>query len=173
MCVIVQVIKKKGKDQTCATEPACLQLYLIRKCQSWMSCSLSSHTFLSLLQTVSEVLPNPVTCSTVAPATLHLLEPINAAFFSSKATPWSVNIIYFRFRIDSKVQKEIYYFPIRQDSRLSRACENIKLLRWFEGLLQLLYLNHTYSQTEDNNIFQWPEHNLQNVFLSFVHHNSY
>lgn len=142
----------------CATESACLLLYLTPKSQSWMIYSLSPHTFLTLLQTVSQVLPDPVACSTVAPAALHLLEPVNAAFLSSKATPWSVNIIYFRFRIDSKVQKEIYHFPIWQDSRLSRACENIKLLKLFEGLLQLLYLNHTYSQTEDNNnIFQWPE----------------
>lgn len=68
--------------------------------------------FLSLLQTVPKAVPNPIACSTVAPATLHLLEPVNAAFFSSKATSWSVNIIYFRFRVDSKVQKEIYHFPI-------------------------------------------------------------
>lgn len=138
----------------------------------WHVPFLPTHFCLSFR--VSEAPPDPVARSAVAPATLHLLEPVNAAFFSSKATPWSVNIIYFRFGIDSKVQKEIYYFPIRQDSRLSRACENIKLLRWPEGLLQLLSLYHTYSQTEDNNnIFQWSEHNLLKVLLSFVHHNCY
>lgn len=134
--------------------------------RSWVICSLSSHTSLSLLQILSKAIPNPITCSTVAPATLHLLEPVNAAFFSSKATSWSVNIIYFRFRIDSKMQKEIYYFPIWQDSRLSRACEKKKLLRWFEELLQLLYLHHTYLQTEDdNNIFQLFS-NGQSTFCS-------
>lgn len=72
------------------------------------------------------------------------------------------------------MQKEIDYFPIWQDSRLSRACEKKQLLRWFEELLQLLYLHHLYSQTEDdNNVFQRPECILQNVLLSFVHHNFY
>lgn len=130
--------------------------------RSWVICSLSSHTSLSLLQILSKAIPNPITCSTVTPATLHLLEPVNAAFFSSKAASWSVNIIYFRFRIDSKMQKEIYYFPIWQDSRLSRACEKKKLLRWFEELLQLLYLHHTYLQTERTIIFS----NGQSIFSS-------
>lgn len=118
-----------------------------------MICCLSPQPFLSLLPRVSEAPPDAVARPAVAPATLHLLEPVNAAFFSSKATPWSVNIIYFRFGIDSKVQKEIYYFPIRQDSRLSRACENTKLVRWFEGLLQLLYLNHTYHKLKTTTVF--------------------
>lgn len=118
-----------------------------------MICCLSPQPFLSLLPRVSEAPPDAVARSAVAPATLHLLEPVNAAFFSSKATPWSVNIIYFRFGIDSKVQKEIYYFPIRQDSRLSRACENTKLVRWFEGLLQLSYFSHTYHKLKTTTVF--------------------
>lgn len=57
-------------------------------------------------------IPDAVTRSAVTPATLHLLEPINATFLSSKAASWPVNIVNSRFRVDCKMQEEVYYLPI-------------------------------------------------------------
>lgn len=57
-------------------------------------------------------IPDSIACSTVTPAALYLLESIDAAFLSSEAASWSINVFNSGLRVDSKMKEEIYYFTI-------------------------------------------------------------
>lgn len=56
--------------------------------------------------------PDPIASPAVAPAALYLLEPVDAALFSSEAAPGPVNVLDSGFRIDGKMKKEVHHFTI-------------------------------------------------------------
>lgn len=69
-----------------------------------------------------EAPPNSVTGATVAPAALHLLEPVDAALLASQAAPGPVDELHPRLGVDSEVQEEADHLAVYQDARLCRAC---------------------------------------------------
>lgn len=50
-----------------------------------------------------KVSPDAVTGAAVAPAALHLLEPVNATLLAPQAAPGPVNELHTRLRVDSKM----------------------------------------------------------------------
>lgn len=69
-----------------------------------------------------EAPPDSVTGATVAPAALHLLEPVDAALLAPQAAPGPVDELHPRLGVDSEVQEEADHLAIYQDARLCRAC---------------------------------------------------
>lgn len=69
-----------------------------------------------------EAPPDSVTGAAVAPAALHLLEPVDAALLAPQAAPRPVDELHSWLGVHSEVQEEADHLAVYQDARLCRAC---------------------------------------------------
>lgn len=76
----------------------------------------------SLATGLSQCPPDAVTRAAVAPATLHLLEAVDAALLAAEAAARPVDEVHSRLRVHGEVQEEADHLPVHEDARLRGSC---------------------------------------------------
>lgn len=66
--------------------------------------------------------PDAVASAAVAPAALHLLEAVDAAFLPTEAAARPVDEVHARLGVDGEVQEEADHLTVHQDPRLRGPC---------------------------------------------------
>lgn len=66
--------------------------------------------------------PDAVARAAVAPAALHLLEAVDAAFLPAEAAARPINEVHTRLGVDGEVQEEADHLTVHQDPRLRGPC---------------------------------------------------